>query len=55
MSAPMLCSPSLAAGATNAGDGAFDKLRSNGKATEQNKFAFDGIDAAGVFDAALVG
>ena len=42
----MLCSPSLAAGATNAGDGAFDKLRSNGKATEQNKFAFDGIDAS---------
>ncbi|HUQ91633.1 MAG TPA: TonB-dependent receptor, partial [Bryobacteraceae bacterium] len=41
-----------APGATNTGDGAFDKLRFNGKATEQNKFAYDGIDASGVFDAA---
>lgn len=41
-----------APGATNAGDGAFDKLRFNGKATEQNKFAYDGIDASAVFDAA---
>ena len=41
-----------APGASNTTDGAFDKLRFNGKATEQNKFAFDGIDASAVFDTA---
>ena len=41
-----------APGATNTTDGAFDKIRFNGKATEQNKFAYDGVDASAVFDAA---
>jgi hypothetical protein len=42
----------MAPGATNTTDGAFDKIRFNGKATEQNGFRFDGIDASAVFDAA---
>lgn len=41
-----------APGATNTTDGAFDKIRFNGKATEENKFAYDGVDASAVFDAA---
>jgi hypothetical protein len=41
-----------APGATNAGDGAFDKIRFNGKATEQNQFRYDGVDASAVFDTA---
>jgi hypothetical protein len=41
-----------APGATNSGDGAFDKIRFNGKATEQNQFRYDGIDASAVFDTA---
>jgi hypothetical protein len=44
---------SLAApGATNTTDGAFDKIRFNGKATEQNQYRYDGVDASAVFDAA---
>ena len=42
----------MAPGATNTTDGAFDKIRFNGKATEQNGFRFDGVDASAVFDAA---
>jgi sarcosine oxidase gamma subunit len=41
-----------APGATNTTDGAFDKIRFNGKATEQNSFRYDGVDASAVFDAA---
>ncbi|MCX6596080.1 MAG: hypothetical protein NTV70_06910 [Acidobacteria bacterium] len=41
-----------APGATVTGAGSFDQLRFNGKSAEQNKFAFDGIDASAVFDAA---
>jgi hypothetical protein len=41
-----------APGATNTTDGAFDKIRFNGKATEQNAFRYDGIDASAVFDSA---
>ena len=41
-----------APGATNTGDGAFDKVRFNGKATEQNQFRYDGVDASAVFDTA---
>ena len=41
-----------APGATNTTDGAFDKIRFNGKATEQNQYRYDGIDASAVFDAA---
>ncbi len=42
----------MAPGATNTTDGSFDKIRFNGKATEQNGFRFDGIDASAVFDSA---
>ncbi len=42
----------MAPGATNTTDGAFDKIRFNGKATAQNGFRFDGIDASAVFDSA---
>lgn len=41
-----------APGATNTTDGAFDKIRFNGKATEQNQFRYDGVDASAVFDTA---
>lgn len=42
----------MAPGATNTTDGSFDKIRFNGKATEQNGFRFDGVDASAVFDSA---
>ena len=41
-----------APGASNTSDGAFDKIRFNGKAAEQNQFRYDGIDASAVFDTA---
>ncbi|MEK7405652.1 MAG: carboxypeptidase regulatory-like domain-containing protein [Acidobacteriota bacterium] len=41
-----------APGATNATDGGFDKIRFHGKSAEQNKFAYDGVDASAVFDTA---